>query len=75
MCRVPRTSSMTWQLAGHERDGRHCRQEPKDKLCGEQTWLCAQRHHDAGKHEDVLDGMIEPGNGNVGSKAIRSFYA
>jgi hypothetical protein len=60
---------------GYERDSDEGEDEGADEVEIEEGGLDAERDDDAGEDEEILDGVIEPGDGDVGAEPLSERYA
>ncbi|WP_433985211.1 hypothetical protein RBB78_04395 [Tunturiibacter empetritectus] len=56
--------------AGDEGDRGKCQEQRNEEMRREERRIDAQRHDDAGQNEEILDGMIESGDGEMGAESL-----
>jgi hypothetical protein len=61
--------------AGDEGDGDEGQSEGLDEVEIEKGGVDAEGDDDAGEDEEVLDGVVEPGNGDVSAEPLSERYA
>ena len=56
--------------AGNQRDGDEGQDELRQQMPGAQAGVDAERNDDAGQNKEILDGVVEPDDGEMGAKAL-----